>query len=376
MNSKINKDLTSFLTGKQPDQDTIKETDRGLNPDMAFSFLFFSDVRKNVSDKEKYNFTRQLVEFADQSGFEAVYFPERHFNEFGSVYANNSIMAAYFAPITKNVRLRTAAVTITLHHPVEIVENWSMIDILSEGRVDLGFGNGWNKQDFILSPDTYENRVDLRNERIPMVQKLWRGDAIDFVGPNKEIYSIKAFPKPIQPELDVWYVTQSKSGFEYAGKMGYNIFTMLFGIDLEALEEKITAYRLAREEAGLEPQEGKVTLMMHTFVHPDADFIQSVIEKPFKEYIKSSLTPHMKAAGKMLSNDEITKMVEYSYARYFNTGGIFGSRADCQKQIDKAASIGVNEIAFLQDFGIDYDAVINAMDSLEQLVKDNIGIRN
>src|SRR5690606_20909417 len=126
-----------------------------------------SDVRKDISDGEKYRFMRELVEFADQSGFAAVYFPERHFHEFGSIFANNSIVAAYFAPITQNIRLRTAAVTATLHHPVEIVENWAMVDILSHGRVDLGFGNGWNKADFVLSPDTYNDRVSLRNERIP-----------------------------------------------------------------------------------------------------------------------------------------------------------------------------------------------------------------
>ncbi|MEM0942269.1 MAG: LLM class flavin-dependent oxidoreductase [Bacteroidota bacterium] len=128
---------------------------------ISFSYLFFSDVRKDISDWEKYCFTRELVEFADASGFEAVYFPERHFYEFGSIYANNGIMAAYFAPLTQHVRLRTAAITSTLHHPVEIVENWAMIDILSNGRVDLGFGDGWNEADFILSPDTCRSKYTL-----------------------------------------------------------------------------------------------------------------------------------------------------------------------------------------------------------------------
>jgi len=374
MDSTINKNLTDFLAGKQVDPKKDEQNKPGLNPDMAFSFLFFSDVRKTVSNKEKYQFTRQLVEFADQAGFEAVYFPERHFSEFGSIYANNSLMAAYFAPLTERIRLRTAAVTITLHHPVEIVENWAMVDILSGGRVDLGFGNGWAKKDFILSPDTYENRVDLRNERIPMVQQLWRGEAIDYPGPGGEMFSVQAFPQPIQADLNVWYVTQSESGFEYAGKMGYNVFTMLYGIDLDALEEKTAVYRKAREEAGLDPRKGTISLMMHTFVHPDLELVQSVVEKPFKEYIKSSLKPHMMAAGKDVSEQEITKMVDYSYARYFNTAGIFGSREDCQKQIDKAASVGVNEIAFLQDFGIDYQAVVGALGNLEQLVRDNKGL--
>lgn len=339
---------------------------------VSFSYLFFSDVRKDISDQEKYRFTRELVEFADQSGFEAVYFPERHFYEFGSIYANNGIIAAYFAPITKNIRLRTAAVTSTLHHPAAIVENWAMVDILSNGRVDLGFGNGWNKPDFILSPDTYENRIPLRNERIPIIQKLWRGESISFPGPGGEMFETTVYPRPIQKELNVWYVSNSEEGFAHAGSHGYNVFTMLYGIDLNALGKKIEVYRQARKTSGLDPNTGIVSLMMHTLVHPDKELVQRKVSSPFKEYIRSSILPHMKKEGRELNNKELEQMIDYSYARYFQTGGIFGPLEDCQAQVDKAISVGVNEIVFLQDFGVDYAVVKESFVYLKQLVDQNI----
>lgn len=369
----INENIADLFSGKLTTDTAPKapvEIKKEKKP-VSFSYLFFSDVRKEISNREKYQFTRELVEFADQSGFEAVYFPERHFYEFGSIYANNAVMASYFAPITKNIRLRTAAVTNTLHHPVEIVENWAMVDILSDGRVDLGIGSGWNKPDFILSPDTYEDRVNLRNERIPIIQKLWRGETVNFPGPGGEMFPTTVFPRPIQDEVNIWYVCNSEHGFAHAGKHGYNVFTMLFGIDLNEMGKKIKVYRDARKEAGLDPEAGTVTLMMHTLVHPDMDWVQRVVATPFKEYIRSSLKPHMKAAGKDLNKDEMEKMVEYSYARYFQTGGIFGPLEECQKQVDHALRVGVNEIAFLQDFGMDYGAVKEAFVHLKQLVDQN-----
>lgn len=338
---------------------------------IAFSYLFFSDVRKNIADKEKYRFARELVEFADQNGFEAVYFPERHFHAFGSIYANNGIVAAYFAPLTKNIRIRTAAITNTLHHPVEIVENWAMVDILSDGRVDLGFGNGWNKADFVLSPETYENRVQLRDERIPVIQKLWRGETVPFPGPGGESFPITVYPRPIQKELNVWYVTTSERGFAHAGAQGYNVFTMLYGFDLDSLRKKIDVYRQARKAAHLSGDGGRVSLMMHTFVHPDVDWVKRVVSSPFKDYIRSSLVPHMDAADRKMTPPEIEKMVDYSYARYFRTAGIFGPLDDCQRQIDKAIEVGVNEIAFLQDFGVDYAATKDSLGYLKQLVERN-----
>ena len=363
----IERDLDDLFSGKI----SMPVDAMSSKTDISFSYLFFSDVREEISDQDKYGFARELVEFADQAYFEAVYFPERHFSEFGSIYANNGIMAAYFAPLTKNVRLRTAAVTNTLHHPVQIVENWAMIDVLSNGRVDLGFGNGWNKADFILSPDTYDIRSELRNERIPIIQKLWRGEAMNFPGPGGEMFETRVFPRPIQRELNVWYVTLSEEGFAYAGSQGYNIFTMLYGIDLPALGKKIARYHEAREAAGLDPKGGKVSLMMHTLVHPDLDWVQHQISSPFKKYIRSTLAPHMKSAGKTLSPDERDKMVDYSFVRYFKTGGIFGSIEDCQRQIDLAQQVGVTEIAFLQDFGVDYGTVKSCLQHLEQLVDQN-----
>lgn len=361
----INQNIADFFAGKLPAKAESKKQS------VSFSYLFFSDVRKDISDKEKYRFARELVEFADQSGFEAVYFPERHFYEFGSIYANNGIMAAYFAPITKNVRLRTAAVTNTLRHPAAIVEDWAMVDILSNGRVDLGFGSGWNKPDFILSPDTYENRIALRNERIPIIQKLWRGESIRFPGPGGEMFETTVYPRPIQKELNVWYVSNSEHGFAYAGSQGYNVFTMLYGIDLNALGKKIDLYRQARKTAGLDPNAGTISLMMHTLVHPDKDFVQREVSSPFKEYIGSSILPHMKKEGRELSSKEVEQMIDYSYTRYFQTGGIFGPLEDCQAQIDKAISVGVNEVVFLQDFGVDYAVVKDSLIYLKQLVDRN-----
>ncbi|MEM0672012.1 MULTISPECIES: MupA/Atu3671 family FMN-dependent luciferase-like monooxygenase [Dickeya] len=366
----INQKLDDFFFGNRSLGATAKagESSAGI----SFSYLFFSDVRKDVSDRDKYRFARELVEFADQAGFEAVCFPERHFYEFGSIYANNSIAAAYFAPLTKNVRLRSAAVTNTLHHPVEIVENWAMVDILSDGRVDLGVGSGWNKADFILSPETYEDRAKIRDQRIPVIQKLWRGDTVDFPGPGGEIFPTVVYPRPIQQEINIWYFSLSEQGFRHAGLHGYNVFGMLHGIDLHEFRKYVDVYRAARAEAGLDPHSGRVTLMMHAFVHPDQEWVQQVVREPFKAYIRSSIIPQMKARDKHFDNSQIDHILDYAYARYFKTGGIFGPLEECQKQIDLAIASGVNEIAFLQDFGIDYAAVRNAFGYLQQLVEFNL----
>ena len=346
----------------------------------SFSFLFFSDVRKDISDTQKYEFMRDITLFADREGFTSIYIPERHFYEFGSIYANSAIMASYLIPQTKRIRFRTAGVSLTLHHPAEVVEWWAMNDILSGGRVDLGFGSGWNKPDFILSPETYEDRRAICSARIPIVQKLWRGETVSFPGPNGEEIPITVYPRPLQRELNVWLlVAQNDEAFSYAGNKGYNIFTMLYGINLEAMGKKIALYRKGRKEAGFDPETGIVSLMLHTLVHKDLSFVEGTVKEPFKEYIKSSLNAHVKAAvdakaegSADIGEAEKEKMLDYAYQRYFKTGAIFGTVEDGKQMVDKAIRIGVNDIACLVDFGVDYSIVKESLPYLKRLVSQFI----
>ena len=357
----------------RPAKSNRRETARGV----TFSFLFFSDVRNDISDSSKYEFMKDITLFADREGFEAIYIPERHFYEFGSIYANSAVMAAYLIPQTKRIRFRTAGVSLPLHHPAEVTEWWAMNDILSNGRIDLGVGTGWNKSDFILSPDTYENRKQVCWDRIPLIQRLWRGETVVFPGAGGEQVPITIYPRPVQKELRIWLLaTQSNDSFIHAGKMGYNVFTMLYGMDLEAMGKKIALYRKAREEAGYDPLTGIVSLMLHTMIHKDAQTVEKAVEGPFKKYIRSSMDVHIKAmtSGKEGSNemgeDEKEKILEYAYYRYFKTGAVFGTVQDGKQVVDHAVRVGVNDIACLVDFGVDYDLIRSSMPYLKELVSN------
>lgn len=348
---------------------------------MSFSMMFFSDIRKDISSSEKYQFITDLTLFADESNFKAIYLPERHFHEFGAIFPNSAVMASYLIPQTKDIRFRTAGVSLPLHHPAEIVEWWAMNDVLSGGRVDLGFGSGWNKPDFIYAPDSYEDRREKMIEQISIVKKLWEGCSVDFRGPGNEYYSTTVYPRPIQKTLDVWMlVAQSEKSFEQAGLNGYNVFTMLYGVDLGAMEHKISIYREARKRGGFDPDTGIVTLMLHTFIDKSIDLVRGAVETPFKEYIRSSMEAHLasdtmqKKGTDAFGNQEKDQILEYAFQRYFKTGALFGTVEEGKRVVDQAIEIGVNEIACLMDFGANYSAVKDSLGYLSQLVAEYTGV--
>jgi len=121
---------------------------------MDFSLLFFSSNDASY-ENNKYQFFLDASRYADQQNFTAVWIPERHFNAFGGLYPNPSVMASALAMTTENIRLRAGSVVLPMHHPVRVAEEWSVVDNLSNGRVDIGFAQGWNARDFVLAPDNY-----------------------------------------------------------------------------------------------------------------------------------------------------------------------------------------------------------------------------
>ncbi|ESP90266.1 MULTISPECIES: MupA/Atu3671 family FMN-dependent luciferase-like monooxygenase [Pseudoalteromonas] len=350
--------------------------------EMAFSMMFFSDIRKDITSSEKYDFITALTQFADQSKFTAVYLPERHFHEFGAIFPNSAVMAAYLIPQTKHIRFRTAGVSLPLHHPAEVVEWWAMNDILSNGRVDLGFGSGWNKPDFIYAPHNYDDRREKMTEQIAIVKQLWAGESVEFEGPDNAYYATKVYPRPIQKSLNVWMlVAQNDKGFEQAGASGHNVFTMLYGVDLASMERKISIYRAARKRAGFDPETGVVTLMLHTLIGDSISQVKRAVESPFKAYIRSSMEAHLasdslqkKGAAEFGEQDK-DSILEYAFQRYFKTGALFGTVEDGKRIVKQAQDIGVNEIACLMDFGVDYASVKDSLPHLEQLVAAYTGVK-
>jgi hypothetical protein len=113
--------------------------------------------------------------------------------------------------------------------------------------------------------------------------------------------------------------------------------------------------------------------MLHTLMLDDRAAVERAVEVPFKDYIRSSLDAHVRAAAEENGNAapsevEKARMLDYAYQRYFKTSGIFGTVADGRQIVDQAIAAGVDEIACLVDFGVDYPVVMDSLAHLERLV--------
>jgi len=338
---------------------------------MQFSLFYFSSNEAEFSN-EKYKLVLEGAKFADRNGFTAVWIPERHFHPFGGLYPNPSVVSAALALVTERIRLRAGSVVLPLHNPIRVAEEWSVVDNLSGGRVDLAFARGWNPNDFVLSPDTYANSKEVLFSDMQTVQKLWQGEAISVANGVGKDTEIKIYPLPMQQELKVWITCSGgQERFMEAGACGANILTALLFQSIEELAEKIAIYRESRAKYGHDPNCGQVTLMLHTFVGEDMEVVRNKVREPFIEYLKSSvdLWRHGSKSLDELTETEQDNLFAYAFERYFQTSALFGTPSTCWKMVERLKEIGVDEIACLIDFGVDVDSVLANLHSLNILRK-------
>jgi natural product biosynthesis luciferase-like monooxygenase protein len=353
-------------------------TDRPL----AFGLYYFgSDEGGPQNAAAQRRLLLESARFADERGFSALWAPERHFHAFGGLSPNPSVMASAFAAVTENIRIRSGSVVVPLHHPARVVEEWSMVDFLSGGRVDLSLASGWFPNDFVLAPaGDYERRGELVFDRVAELRSLWAGEGFEAVNPLGDRVRLHTMPRPVQPTLPIWITAAGNpETFRRAGSMGLNILTHLLGQSLESLAGKIQVYRQAWREAGHAGQ-GTVTLMLHTYVGEDDDEVRRKVKAPMLRYLASSVNlvgnytssvPFFKkqceASSGPLSEADVNEALEFSFERYYATSSLLGTMGACLGITDKLKAIEVDEVACLIDFGMDPDDVLAALPALDEL---------
>ena len=343
---------------------------------MKFGIMFFSS---DCHVTAPHSLLLEVARFADRHGFTCIWTPERHFNQFGGLFPNPSVLSAALAMITERLQLRSGSLIAPLHDAIRIAEEWALVDQLSAGRIAISFGSGWNANDFVFFPERYARRQEIMYCQIDTIRALWRGEPLRRQNAFRKDVAITLYPKPVQEELPVWITSSGNvDTFRSAGHRDANLLTHMITQDLYALKDKISVYRRARAERGFEPLRGIVSLMLHTFLGPSVKDVKGIVYRPFREYLRSAISLEQLAAqgggvisggfrhrGEALPPEKVEELLDLTFERYCEHAALMGTVDSTAKFIHKLEVIGVDEIACLVDFGVTREQVF---ESLEYLV--------
>ncbi|SDN47230.1 MupA/Atu3671 family FMN-dependent luciferase-like monooxygenase [Actinacidiphila guanduensis] len=330
--------------------------------------------QEEPAGRDRYRLLLDSARFADAHGFTAVWTPERHFHRFGGQYPNPALTGAALAAVTERIGIRAGSVVAPLHHPIRIAEEWAVVDNLSGGRAGISVASGWHARDFVLRPENFKDRRDIMVETATAVQRLWRGEEVEFEGAEGERRGVRLYPRPVQRELPLWITAAgSPQSFRVAGRLGAGVLTHRLGQADDALERNIAGYREALAAEHGPRARGHVVVMLHTLLGADRARVRALAEGPLTGYLRSSMELIAAAPSAdgfsldRMSADDRDFMVARQFDRLFTRAGLFGTVADAVPVVARLAAMGVDEIACLIDFGVPPEEVLDSLHHLAAL---------
>ena len=112
---------------------------------------------------------------------------------------------AVIAGMTTRIRLRTQILIAALRRPVVLAKSAATLDVLSGGRLDLGVGVGWQKEEYVAAGLNFEGRGKLLDHTLDVCQVLWRERRASFRSDELSFENIHQMPKPLQPGgVPIW----------------------------------------------------------------------------------------------------------------------------------------------------------------------------
>jgi phthiocerol/phenolphthiocerol synthesis type-I polyketide synthase E len=349
--------------------------ERATQKKIDFSLFYFA-ADNSQSGADKYRLYLEGAKFADRNDFAAVWTPERHFHESGGLYPNPSVLSAALATITERIKLRAGSVVLPLHHSIRVAEEWSIVDNLSGGRVGLSFTSGWIPNDFAFFPERFANKREEMLRGIDEVQRLWRGETIAVTDGAGKTQQLRILPRPLQTELPIWLTCSGDPQmFVKAGELGLNVLTALLSQSVDEVAGKIKLYREARASHGHDPQAGRVSLMVHTFVGNNEQKVLERTRGPLTDYLKAhvglieTMTQSLDIKVDIDKEKYLDYLVAFAFERYYQSASLIGTPDKCLPLVHKLADIGVDELACFVDFGVEVSAVLEGLQSLNELRK-------
>jgi alkanesulfonate monooxygenase SsuD/methylene tetrahydromethanopterin reductase-like flavin-dependent oxidoreductase (luciferase family) len=161
----------------------------------------------------------EQIVWAEQHGFDNVWLSEHHLVD---DYASSPFpIAGAIAAKTKTIRIGTAVIILPLHNPIRVAEDAATVDIISNGRFELGVSIGYNidENESFGIPKTERGRR--ANEELHIIRSLLDGETLTFKGKYYEVTKAKLAPLSVQqPRLPIWVGGFTPPSIERAAKYG------------------------------------------------------------------------------------------------------------------------------------------------------------
>ena len=305
-------------------------------------FSLFDFFRDRQNEVRYYQDTLDLIIRAEQLGFDSVWLGEEHFYTIG-ICPSPQIFLTAAARETSRIRLGTSISLLPFENPLRKAEDFAMLDILSNGRLDFGVGRGSITKHFEgFRVPSAESR-DRFEEALTIIRRAWAQDPVEYTGRFWSVPPLSLSPKPVQrPHPPIYRGVVSMTGLEGAGRTGDHLLLVPWlTAPHPAVRKSVTRYRELLKEHGHGPK--RATWVFWLFIDRDHDVAVREgrdITRAYTTLFARILIPELLASrSEMQTNgapeDLFQQFLDFAQAMpdELEQRAVVGTPADCRRRL-------------------------------------------
>ena len=168
------------------------------------TFHYFRLQPYDQDEKELFDYELECIQMAEDLGFDEVWLAEHHFRS--DVCSSTLNFAAYVAARTKRIRIGLGILLLPFYNALRLAEDVAVVDLLSNGRLDVGLGRGYNPLEFQGFSVPEEESRERFADTLDILRQAWTNDSVNFHGKFHDIKDVRVFPKPFQKPFPALWV--------------------------------------------------------------------------------------------------------------------------------------------------------------------------
>jgi probable LLM family oxidoreductase len=245
------------------------------------SFAAWDDAGMSVSPSERLRKLVKQIEYADQIGLDVFGIGEHHRREF--LDSAPAVILAAAAARTQRIRLTSAVTVLSAADPVRVFQEFTTLDLLSQGRAEMVVGRGSSIEAFPLFGFRLEEYDSLFEEKLDLLLNIRDNEHVYWSGKYRpRLDGQGVYPRPLQNPLPIWRgVGGTPESFVRAGSLGLPLMVAIIGGETRRFRPLIDLYREAGRQAGHSPDKLKVGIHSLGYI---AESTQEAVDDFFPGY--------------------------------------------------------------------------------------------
>ncbi|BCB25520.1 luciferase [Sulfurimicrobium lacus] len=302
------------------------------------------------SESDAYADIQAEIELADQLEFRCAWLAEHHFRRQYSHCSKPELVLAALSQRTQRIRLGMGIFPAPYHHPVHVAESIATLDILSNGRIEVGLGRGFSLDEYRAFGVDMSDSRSLSAEMLEILRTSFTCKPVSFHGVHHRLDHVDILPHPLQtPHPPLWSAALSPDSFAWVAQQGLG---MLAGPFKPWLMTKYDIKNYLGAWGGATPP--RIGMAVSILCLPDGKRARQLAKQSLTWYYRELYKTTLPLLEKLYPSYEHLR--ELGHFREFMKLGInltllenfgmvvVGTPAECTEQLRKFEAAGVTHI--------------------------------